>query len=106
MANKTTDDLLLALQALKPEIHTMLCEDLPEDCAQAEQAYSRQEWTVMQFHVHRINGSASFCKLAVLRAICAEIEAGLKQDRPPTAAMVQDFARQISQVVAALKGLE
>jgi len=106
MENKGPDELVRALEALKPEIRTMLSEDLPEDCTHAEQAYARQDWGVMQSHVHRVNGSASFCKLAVLRTVCTAIEAGLKQKTPPTQETMRGFSREIRRVLAVLKDLE
>ncbi|HSC46717.1 MAG TPA: Hpt domain-containing protein [Gammaproteobacteria bacterium] len=106
MTSKSLDDLVLVVQALRPEIRAMLSEDLPEDCTRAEQAYSRRDWAVMQSHVHRVNGSASFCKLGALRAVCAEIETGLKQKDPPNEVTMQGFSREIRRVLAALKDLE
>ena len=93
------------MQALRPEIRAMLSEDLPEDLKRAEQAYARKEWAALHSHVHRVNGSASFCKLAALKDVCAAIEAGLKQERLPEAGTMQEFAREISRVLAALDGL-
>ena len=67
MTNPGSQELVLALQALRPEIRAMLAEDLPEDLRRAELAYSRKEWAALHSHVHRVNGSASFCKLAALK---------------------------------------
>lgn len=82
----------------------MLSEDLPEERGHAERAYSRQEWADLHSHVHRVNGSASFCKLEALKVICIEIEAGLKLEQPPSPEAMQGFSREISRVLAALKG--
>lgn len=103
MAQENPDELTPALQALRPEIRTMLSEDLPEDRSRAEQAYARQEWAALHSHVHRINGSASFCKLGALKIVCSEIEASLKQERLPTPEAMQGFSREISRVLAALE---
>ena len=103
MAQENPDELAPALQALRPEIRTMLSEDLPEDRSRAEQAYSRQEWAALHSHIHRINGSASFCKLGALKSVCAEIEAGLKKERMPTAEAMQGFSREIGRVLTALE---
>jgi HPt (histidine-containing phosphotransfer) domain-containing protein len=103
MPLKNPDELTPALQALRPEIRTMLAEDLPEDRSRAEQAYSRQEWAALHSHVHRVNGSASFCKLAALKTICSEIEIGLNQERLPTVEAMQGFYREVGRVLTALE---
>lgn len=105
MTNPDSDQLALALQALRPEIRTMLAEDLPEDLRRAEQAYSRQEWAALHSHVHRVNGSASFCKLGALKKVCTEIEADLKQERLPQAAAMGELSKEISRVLAALQAI-
>lgn len=102
MTNHGPDELAPALQALRPEIRAMLFEDLPEDLRRAELAYSRKEWAALHSHVHRINGSASFCKLGALKTLCSEIEADLKQERLPAPDAMQGFSREIGRVLAAL----
>lgn len=104
MAIESPDELTPALQALRPEIRAMLSEDLPEDLRRAEHAYSRKEWAALHSHVHRVNGSASFCKLGALKKVCVEIEAGLKQERLPEAEAMHELSREISRVVSALAG--
>ncbi len=103
MTREGLDELAPALQALRPEIRVMLSEDLPEDRSRAEQAYSRQEWAALHSHIHRVNGSASFCKLGALKTVCLEIEAGLKQERLPTPEAMQGFYREVDRVLAALE---
>jgi HPt (histidine-containing phosphotransfer) domain-containing protein len=103
MTQANPDEIAPALQALRPEIRTMLSEDLPEDRSRAEQAYSRQEWAALHSHIHRINGSASFCKLGVLKTLCSEIEVGLNQERLPTAEAMQGFYREVARVLEALE---
>jgi len=103
MTDGNPEELAAALQALRPEIRSMLAEDLPEDLRRAEQAYARKEWAALHSHVHRVNGSASFCKLGALKNVCAEIEAGLKQERLPEPAAMQALSREIGRVLAALE---
>lgn len=105
MVDKSHDELAPALEALRPEIRTMLSEDLPEDLRRAQQAYSRQEWAALHSHVHRVNGSASFCKLGALKKVCADIETGLRQERLPESAAMEQFSREISRVLAALQDM-
>ena len=106
MTSENPHSLEAALRALKPEIRAMLAEDLPADQQSAEQAFAAGQWDSLQSYVHRINGSASFCHLADLKAVCSRIEAGLKQQNPPDQGAMQDFAREIGRVVMALGTLE
>ncbi len=105
MSDDAQDELAPALRALRPEIRAMLSEDLPEDLRRAQQAYSRQEWAALHSHVHRINGSASFCKLGALKKVCAEIETGLKQEQLPASTAMERFSGEISRVLAVLETL-
>lgn len=105
MADATQDELAPAVEALRPEIRSMLSEDLPEDLRRAQQAYARQEWAALHSHVHRVNGSASFCKLGELKKVCVEIESGLKQERLPAPAAMDAFSREIGRVLAALQAI-
>lgn len=105
MTDAIQDELTPALEALRPEIRSMLSEDLPEDLRRAQQAYSRQEWAALHSHVHRVNGSASFCKLGALKRVCADIETGLKQERLPEVSAMEELSKEISRVLAALEGM-
>jgi HPt (histidine-containing phosphotransfer) domain-containing protein len=102
MTKTNPDELAQTLEALRPEIRQMLTEDLPADLKSAEQAYSREQWGALHNHVHRINGSASFCKLTNLKNLCSEIESGLKEERLPSPETMQEFSKEISRVLSAL----
>jgi len=106
MTSENPVSLEAALRALRPEICSMLAEDLPADQRSAEQAFASAQWESLQSYVHRINGSASFCHLADLKAICSRIETGLKQQHPPDQEAMRDFALEIGRVVTALDALE
>ncbi len=97
------EDLPTALAALRPEISDMLREDLPGDLLQAQQAFDRGDWVALQDHVHRVNGSASFCHLWALKALCTRIEDGLKHQQPPAQALMRDYAAEIARVMQALE---
>lgn len=97
------EDLPTALAALRPEISDMLREDLPGDLSKAQQAYANGDWVGLQDHVHRVNGSASFCHLWALKALCTRIEDGLKRQEPPLPKLMQDYADEIHRVLLALK---
>lgn len=106
MTTENPASLEAALRALRPEICSMLAEDLPADRHRAEQACASGQWESLQSYVHRINGSASFCHLADLKAICSRIETGLKQQQPPDQGAMREFAREIDRVVTALGALQ
>ena len=97
------EDMPTALAALRPEIRDMLREDLPGDLRQAEQAFAHLDWAALQDHVHRVNGSASFCHLWALKALCTRIEDGLKHQTPPAPGLMQDYAAEIGRVMLALE---
>lgn len=97
------EDLPTALAALRPEISDMLREDLPGDLTKAQQAYAHGDWVSLQDHVHRVNGSASFCHLWALKALCTRIEDGLKRQEPPLPILMQDYADEIHRVLLALE---
>ena len=97
------EDLPTALAAQRPEIRDMLREDLPGDLAKAQQAFTHGDWAALQDHVHRVNGSASFCHLWDLKALCTRIEDGLKHRQPPAPKLMQDYADEIARVMLALE---
>lgn len=106
MTSENPASLEAALRALRPEICSMLAEDLPADHRSAEQAFAAGQWASLQSYVHRINGSASFCHLTDLKAVCSKIETGLKQQRPPDQSAMRELAREISRVVGAVGALQ
>ena len=101
----TDDDsgLTAALAALQPEIRQMLAEDLPVDLRRCQDGFAAQRWGELREYVHRIKGTASFCRLDDLKRICMRIEEGLGADVPPPASDMDELARQAVRVVAALE---
>lgn len=100
----TQDDygLRAALAALQPEIRQMLAEDLPVDLQRCRDAFAGTRWGELREYVHRIKGTASFCKLDDLRQVCAHIEEGLAKDSPPPSSEMDGLAQQSDRVLAAL----
>ena len=80
----------------------MLAEDLPADLERAEAACAAGAWESLRDHVHRLKGSASFCRLTALRDICASIEAGLKAGTPPDELGMGKLSTEVRLVVASL----
>jgi HPt (histidine-containing phosphotransfer) domain-containing protein len=97
-----SDGLAAAIAALKPEIRQMLLEDLPLDRETSEQAFTAGRWGQLREQVHRVKGSASFCRLDALRDACAVIEQKVAADTPPDAADMERFTREIDAVLAVL----
>ncbi|HEY3644697.1 MAG TPA: Hpt domain-containing protein [Gammaproteobacteria bacterium] len=91
-----------ALAALQPEIRQMLAEDLPVDLQRCRDAFAANRWGELREYVHRIKGTASFCRLEDVKWICMRIEEGLAADIPPPPADMDELARQADRVVAAL----
>lgn len=100
----TQDDsgLGAALAALQPEIRQMLAEDLPVDLQRCQDAFAATRWGELREYVHRIKGTASFCRLEDLKRVCVRIEEGLAADIPPPASDMDELAQQTVRVVAAL----
>lgn len=91
-----------ALAALPAEIRQMLAEDLPVDLQRCRDGFAGQRWGELREYVHRIKGTASFCRLEDLKRICVRIEEGLAADIPPPASDMDELAHQAVRVVAAL----
>ena len=94
--------LAAALAALQPEIRQMLAEDLPVDLQRCRDGFAAQRWGELREYVHRIKGTASFCRLDDLKQICMRIETGLATDVPPPASDMDELAQQAVRVVARL----
>jgi HPt (histidine-containing phosphotransfer) domain-containing protein len=100
----TQDDggLGSALAALQPEIRQMLAEDLPVDLQRCRDAFSASRWGELREYVHRIKGTASFCRLDDLKRVCMRVEEGLAADIPPPSSDMDELAQQAVRVAAAL----
>lgn len=100
----TQDDggLGTALAALQPEIRQMLLEDLPVDLQRCQDAFAATRWGELREYVHRIKGTASFCRLDDLKRVCVHIEEGLAAEVPPAPSGMDELARQTDRVLAAL----
>ncbi|MFI4921956.1 MAG: Hpt domain-containing protein, partial [Gammaproteobacteria bacterium] len=83
MAGDIQDSLQAALAALQPEIRQMLAEDLPVDAQSCTEAFAAQRWGQLREQVHRIKGTAQFCRLDALHMICLRIEERAGADAAP-----------------------
>jgi HPt (histidine-containing phosphotransfer) domain-containing protein len=100
---ETQDGLTAALAALQPEIRQMLAEDLPVDAERSREAFAGQRWGQLREHIHRIKGTAQFCRLEALKLICAQIEDGLASEKPPDMEAMAQFSREVEHVLGALR---
>jgi HPt (histidine-containing phosphotransfer) domain-containing protein len=91
-----------ALAALQPEIRQMLAEDLPVDSQRSQEAFAAERWGQLREQVHRIKGTAQFCRLEALQALCTRIEDGLAAEKNPAPDTMVEFAREVERVLAAL----
>jgi HPt (histidine-containing phosphotransfer) domain-containing protein len=97
------DGLAAALEALQPEIRGMLAEDLPVDAGRSREAFAAQRWGQLREQIHRIKGTAQFCRLEALRLICAQIEDGLASEKTPDAQAMAAFSSEVTRVLEALR---
>ena len=67
-----------ALSDLRPALRQMLAEDLPVQWQAIERAWQQQDLGQLQQQVHKLNGTAAFCRLTNLRALCTQLEAQLR----------------------------
>jgi len=102
MADDTQDSLRAALAALQPEIRQMLLEDLPVDAQGCVEAFAAKRWGQLREQVHRIKGSAQFCRLDALSRTCLRIEERAGADAPPDSADMEAFSAEVGRVLAAL----
>lgn len=81
----------------------MLAEDLPVDARSCTEAFAAQRWGQLREQVHRIKGSAQFCRLDALQAICLRIEDKAGADVAPELHDMKAFDAEVARVLAALR---
>lgn len=88
------------LRRLHPTVRQMLREDLPVQQRAIAAAWEQQDLEELRQQVHKLNGSAAFCRLAELREACTQIEqqlrAGNAQAIPGWLAQIQQHIGRIS----------
>ena len=70
-----------ALANLRPALRQMLAEDLPAQWQAVEQAWQQHDLEQLQEQLHKLNGTAAFCRLLSLRSLCAQLETLLRDPR-------------------------
>ena len=81
----------------------MLAEDLPVDARSCTEAFAAQRWGQLREQVHRIKGSAQFCRLEALHTICRSIEEKAGADLAPAPADMETFSTEVGRVLRMLQ---
>ncbi|MGD8379878.1 MAG: ATP-binding protein [Gammaproteobacteria bacterium] len=88
-----------ALDAIDPEVMAILRSELPEQLANVEKLWEAGDRSALRDAVHVIHGTASFCRLAELKALAARLETSLGAESPA------DLDEDYQQFVAAVRTL-
>ncbi|MGH8293169.1 MAG: ATP-binding protein [Gammaproteobacteria bacterium] len=65
----------IALAELRPALRQMLAQDLPGQWQAVERAWQQRDLRQLQQQVHKLQGTAAFCRLTHLRGLCAQLQA-------------------------------
>ncbi|MGA9852329.1 MAG: ATP-binding protein [Gammaproteobacteria bacterium] len=90
VALRDSADLETAIADLRPSIRQMLTEDLPVQWQAIETAWRDQNFPQLGEQLHKLNGSAAFCRLASLHDACDRLENSLRH------AKSEDLARSMA----------
>ncbi|MEK6748540.1 MAG: Hpt domain-containing protein [Pseudomonadota bacterium] len=90
---------------LARQILGMLAEELPAQYAEINILLSAQQWAAAASIVHKIHGSCSFCGLATLQKLCADIETELRGNVAPREATLLAFRQESTRIIMVLDGL-
>ncbi|MGH8283790.1 MAG: ATP-binding protein [Gammaproteobacteria bacterium] len=71
---RAPEDMQAVIAGLRPSIRQMLMEDLPMQCQTIEAAWRNRDFPQLKEQVHKLSGSAAFCKLIGLRDVCERLE--------------------------------
>lgn len=84
---------------LARDLHRMLQEELPQYLHEIQDAYQRQDYAALYQHVHKLNGSATYCGVPALKAAANRFDTQLKQGRS------QDYPEAIEELCARIEEL-
>ena len=92
-----------AIADLRPSIRQMLMEDLPEQWQGIKNTWQARDLPQLQQLVHKLNGSAAFCRLDVLRALCTRAEHSLRDgDHAVFAGLLPQVAAEVQLILGKL----
>jgi len=64
---------------LAEELFSMLLQELPDHRSKIQNALAAQDFQTLQHHVHKLNGSATYCGVPALKAAADTLETSLKR---------------------------
>ncbi|MGH8402618.1 MAG: ATP-binding protein, partial [Gammaproteobacteria bacterium] len=76
---RSPEDMQADFAGLRPAIRQMLMEDLPIQLQAIETAWRDRNLQHLKEQVHKLNGSAAFCKLVRLHDVCEQLENHLRE---------------------------
>lgn len=95
-----------ALSELDPDLRTSLRSDLESNSRDFHTALEQGDREAAFNHVHRINGSAAFCKLDGLRQACEALELPLRKlEGEVGEAMVASFDTEVAGILESIDSL-
>ncbi|MGH8397568.1 MAG: ATP-binding protein [Gammaproteobacteria bacterium] len=105
--SRDSGDIRTILADLRPPIRQMLMEDLPMQWRAIETAWQSRNLQQLKEQVHKLNGSAAFCKLVRLRDVCEQLENYLR-DRQETEIphLIVQLAEEVRRTIAQLDNLD
>ncbi|HET7651139.1 MAG TPA: ATP-binding protein [Gammaproteobacteria bacterium] len=80
-----------ALAGLRPEVREMLQDELPAQHEAVVAAWRTNDMRALRDAVHKLHGTAAFCKLDTLKCHCAELETALREGAYEKAASLGDY---------------
>lgn len=102
----TPDALGPTLAALRPDLRDMLTEELPRQHAAVVTAWRNNDMGALREAVHKLHGTAAFCKIGLLKEHCMGLEASLRDGAYEKAAVFGDLLEEsVLQTMQALRGL-
>ncbi len=75
---------------LADELFGMLLRELPTQRSHIESARALRDFPSLQFHVHKLNGSATYCGVPALKAAAETVESHLKRGETAQAEQTVD----------------
>lgn len=90
------------LESLDDNVRDMLCEDLPAQFDAVTKALKDRNWSKAQQCAHDVNGTASFCRLEMLRQAALDLEQALLNP-PPDEAIHERFHAAASEARAVIQ---
>ncbi|MGB9428360.1 MAG: ATP-binding protein [Gammaproteobacteria bacterium] len=100
-------NLKTTLADLRPPIRQMLTEDLPVQWQAIESAWQDRDFPHLMQYVHKLNGSAAFCRLVNLRELCERLEGRLRdKNHAGLTDLLAQLGGEVCNILTQLGGVE